>query len=335
MPPNAITDAETAVGQPLSQPLMRKIKDWVEFFFGQSSSVVDFPNNNFEIDSDANGQPDLWTVATHAGGTVELDTTTPIEGSSSLKMIHPGGGSQGGGTALSDFIPVSPDSVNNFSFLLKSTAAGVKINVTVKYYDKDKTTINEDSVIYTSTANPTSATEIIITDTAPGTALFCAIELEGGDTDTDVAATMHFDIVKFNGLTSYAYTVGSYVITDAYHDDATGNTTSPQKTLQAKMGRGGTVRVRYGQIDLVTGGSGSVVVRVYKNGAAQGSAQVSASASWVFYTLDLAVDIGDLVQIYAWGETGNRNSNQKLQICVDTPLNAGYDYTFNSSFDAK
>lgn len=200
---DAVLDGEIQVGDPASQELFGKIKGNLDFLFGQIGSAIQIPNGDFETDSDADGQPDNWTIATHPGGTVQLVTegaNVPLEGANSLEFIHPGGASNGGGTAESDFIPVFGGQVLNISFILKSTAAGTKVNVTAKYWDKDEVTISSDSVVYTSTSNPTSAKLFTVPDTAPSTAKFVTIELEGGATDTDVAGTVTFDRIRIDHI---------------------------------------------------------------------------------------------------------------------------------------
>lgn len=152
-------------------------------------------NLSFECDFDGDGLPDGWEWSPFTGGTFTLDTSA-IDGTFSAKIVHPGGSGNGGGRLLSDFIPIHK-AVNNYfvAFALWSSAAGVRNDVELVFFDSGKNLISSISV-YSSTSNPTSATFFISqVPSIPANANWCKIRLTGGNSATATGGTTRFDAV--------------------------------------------------------------------------------------------------------------------------------------------
>lgn len=194
---DALTEAETAAGKPVTQPFLRKIKDNFDHLYGTTGSASSggVPNGSFEIDSDVNGVPDQWDASAYSGGSVAIDATNAVHGLNCIKMVHPGGAGNGGGTLRSDYIECSAFVRTTIGFIHWATAAGMKNQVLAHYYDKDHVELGSGSpaTIYSSTANPTSATAFSYREMPPSGAKYIKIKLVGGYTDTNVAGTAYFD----------------------------------------------------------------------------------------------------------------------------------------------
>jgi len=203
---DALTDAETAAGQAVTQSLMRKVKDNFDFFYGQSASSNTIPNGSYEIDADADGEPDSWSGAEYNGGTFSLEDAgdaTAIEGSKCIKFTHPGGSGNGGGyRKTDDYVPCVGGVYTTVGFSIKVSATGAKNQVVVEYYDEDQVTISSDDTVYNSTTGPTSWTPLAYTILAPATARFYKIKVIGGldDTDPGAARDTYFDHVWASGF---------------------------------------------------------------------------------------------------------------------------------------
>jgi hypothetical protein len=200
---SALTTAEVSQEAPASTELMTKVKGNFDYLYAsfaraQGPQII---NGSFELDSDADGQPDNWTCEEYAGGTIALETTDPAHGAKALKFIHPGGASNGGGYADTDYIEISELTVLAIGFIHWATAAGMKNKVQARYFTKAKIELSPGSPvdIYNSTSNPTSETAFIYSFTPPATARYMKVRLIGGYTDTDVAGTAYFDDVRLNG----------------------------------------------------------------------------------------------------------------------------------------
>lgn len=197
----SLTTAETASGKPLLQALARKIKDDLDYLYGLSASMgsIVIPNGSFEIDSDADGIPDLWAKNLYAGGTGAFYTTAPAHGAKAWSFTHPGGASNGGGYLDSDYIEVTELGIYWISFIHWATVAGMRNKVQIRYFDKVKNELGAGSPadLYNSIANPTSASAFTYYNTPPATTRYIKLRLIGGFTDTDVAGTAYFDDIRF------------------------------------------------------------------------------------------------------------------------------------------
>jgi hypothetical protein len=195
-----ITTTEIAVGRPITNALMTKVKDSLDWVYNQTVALpVDaLANGSFEGDSDGDGTPDSWTWGVYAGGSKSIETSSVVHGAAAIKFTHPGGSGNGGGWAQSDYVPVHLvlDSILALSYY--ATAAGMKVMVEVAWYDAAKALIST-STPYTSTANPTGYTALALTNLMLPSSLarYCKVKLIGGYTDTDVVGSVYFDDVRF------------------------------------------------------------------------------------------------------------------------------------------
>lgn len=195
---NPLTLAELTTGKPWTQALSRKIKECLEYLYGGvagGATRSGVPNGSFEIDSDADGTPDMWTVSLYPGGSFLLDTALPNHGGKIAKFTHPGGAGNGGGYIVSEYIEVSPTWVYFFGWTYWCSAAGPKVIAHVLFYDKDKVYISTADLV-NSTTNPVVAARGYQTFSPPATARYVKFELIAGYTDTDVAATIYFDDIE-------------------------------------------------------------------------------------------------------------------------------------------
>lgn len=192
----AITNTEIAVKKPIRQSLMQKIKDNFDYLISSINPSGGVINGDFEIDSDADGKPDNWSISLYPGGSQSLDTTNPASGSKCLKFVHPGGTGNGGGYADSDYIPFYKFGV---VWVYVRATASCKNIVEIRYFDKDKVylgSINIDG----RTDTPTTWTPLIGAIPDYTSAKYIKIRLIGGYTDTNVAASIYFDGVGFSSI---------------------------------------------------------------------------------------------------------------------------------------
>ena len=204
------------VGKLGKQELFDLIKENQDYLNGQLSTLqaANIPNGSFEVDSDSNGVPDQWTPSYYAGGSGALETTAPAHGSQAWKFIHPGGAGNGGGYMDSDYIEVADLAASALSFIHWASAAGMKNQVIIRYFDKAQAYISAET-IYSSTSNPTAATLFRKHLTIPSTARYITVRLVGGLNDTDVAGSAYFDMVKLELVIDRAQVFtsdGSYIV---------------------------------------------------------------------------------------------------------------------------
>jgi len=193
----ALLSTEIAVGKPLSNELMTKIKDDLDYLYSQSGSAAfSLPNHSFEIDSDFDGIPDSWTRTLYAAGAGALSTSDPFHGERAFVFTRTSGVGNGGGELLSDYLPISTGIQYWIAFALKQSSAQPRSKVRVQYYTAAKTTL-ADSTIYDSTANPTTWADYSYQITPPASSRFVKILLIGGTTDQNNAGTISFDNIRF------------------------------------------------------------------------------------------------------------------------------------------
>lgn len=195
-----IDEAELNPGYPVLKH-MRKAWNSLLWLYGQLGTAVadGIQNASFEVDSDGGGVPDGWDWSTYPGGAIAIDTTTPAHGTQAVKITHPGGAGNGGGTLTSDYV-VCDQLVQQFvGFIHWASAAGMKNRVQVKYYDKSKVLLSTET-LYESTANPSSARYYMCGFTPPSNSRYFKLVLSGGVNDTNVAGTAYFDGVRAVGI---------------------------------------------------------------------------------------------------------------------------------------
>jgi len=311
---SAITSAEIAAGKPVCGPtgFGTKTKDNFDYLYGVvgSLSLNQVLNGSFEVDSDADGDPDNWTKNLYTGGTGTLYTTSPAHGAKSWSFVHPGGASNGGGYLDSDYIEVAELRAQLVCFTLWATAAGMKNMVQVRYFDKAKSELGAGSpaTIFTSVANPATATIYEAPFTPLATTRYIKIRLIGGYTDTDVAGTIYFDNVRLVELQHYNagdIVIAGGLVTTSYF--STSMSTSYVKAAEKKINFSGVLRIPfYIYVDAAGTGYG----RIYRNGVAVGTERSSTDTTpGTAFTEDIAGwSAGDLVQLYIKHSAGTPNS---------------------------
>lgn len=217
---DAIDSNEIEVGDPITAELMTKIKGNMDYLYGQTGAQLGIPNGSFEIDSDADGVADSWSSTAYTGGTVSLDTTTPAHGATAVKMVHPGGASNGGGYYESDYIECSEEVDEIISMIHWATAAGMENKVVLYFHDEDKIYLSYD-IIYNSTSNPTTETLLLLGFTPPATARYFKVRLIGGSPDIDVAGTAYFDRIERGGSELIRGLRADFTITEDTRDIST------------------------------------------------------------------------------------------------------------------
>jgi hypothetical protein len=175
---------------------MTQVKDNLDYLYGAVGiNVGEIANGSFEVDSDADGTPDNWTLSLYAGGAGAVSTSTPGHGEKCFIFTRTSGAGNGGGQLLSDYIAVSTVAAPWVSFALKQSSAQPRTKVLVRPYTAQKATL-ADSTIYDSTANPTAWTDNHYRITLPTSACFVKIALQGGTTDHNFAGTIAFDNIR-------------------------------------------------------------------------------------------------------------------------------------------
>ncbi len=160
-----------------------------------NSSIV---NGSFEFDSDANGVPDGWTRTLQTAGAFVLDITS-AHGAYAAKFTSIGGGGNGGGDLTSDdFFEVTPQRFLALRWQLKSSAAGVKNIVAVRWYsDSDESDYISTTTLWMDTAtNPSSFKTFGGGAFPPSTARFAKVVLTGCDSASSTAGSTWFDDVR-------------------------------------------------------------------------------------------------------------------------------------------
>jgi len=301
----SLTDAEIAVDKPITQSLFQKIKDNFDslngYIAGGGSAGVS--NGSAEIDSDADDVPDGWTASEYTGGTIGIYTTAPEHGAAAFYMTHPGGAGNGGGTFTSDYVACDDMMTVSVDFIHWATAAGMKNQVNILWYDEDKVALGTPSTnAYSSTSNPTSATRFQRAVVPQSGARYYRVQLVGGYTDTDVTGTAYFDGVSSAqdqnigyGASSSGVVVGGFFAAETY--DFHGGYTKAAEFLASQSG---TVYITFYLQD--SGSNDTSYARIYVNGVATGTAHSINTAGGRVEKTDSAISVskGDYLQLYVY-----------------------------------
>jgi hypothetical protein len=157
-----------------------------------------FLNLSFEYGSD--GLLDAWTFEPFPNGFGSIDTQNSVHGAKCFSITHPGGAGNGGGILTSDFIPAGLFNSNFLGFYLWSTAATIKNQVIISFYDKNKQSMSEVT-LYDSVNNPVAPVMYITQIPAsPSGAGFYKIKVIGGDPSVSVAGTTYIDGFTLNPI---------------------------------------------------------------------------------------------------------------------------------------
>lgn len=136
-----------AVGKPLPYTLLLTVKNDLDYLNGLLAGSLQggnlLTNGDFEIDSDADGRPDNWTITTYAGGEATLVTTAttwaePICGGKTLVVRKPAGVGNGGAYVYSDYVPCSTITPIYGDFILSFNTTAVSNEISLAFYNKHK-----------------------------------------------------------------------------------------------------------------------------------------------------------------------------------------------------
>jgi len=129
-------------------------------------------------------------------------------------------------------------------------------------------------------------------------------------------AMLQASSVSLDKLTDFV--AGSWVVASGTTADSV-TTTGWVKYKEIKVPRKGTLTTRFGM--KAGGGSWDVYGTIYINGSAEGTPRNTQSTSTVYYSEDLAVEAGDLVQLYArTGSVSYPSEVSLLSLATDTNL---------------
>jgi hypothetical protein len=195
----AISDNEVAIGKPAGLMLFKKIKNNIEYLYDQIGSAGTggaIPNGSFEVDSDNNGYPDNWTWGGYNGGTLDLVTVDGGAGSRSVKITHPGGNGNGGGTLESDYLSCAAGDIRSFS-LLHWAHDGLRNKVAAHFFDAVKKPLSEgyEQILFDTVYSPPTPERLILPFVPPAGAHFFKVLLYGGVPDEAQAGEVYFDDV--------------------------------------------------------------------------------------------------------------------------------------------
>jgi hypothetical protein len=162
----------------------------------QSQTVSGIVNGSFENDGDSDGVPDGWTYAAdHVGsGVISTDSN---HGGKSYKTTA-GAGDGGASLTSTEYIPITPSTVYNLRFDVKSSAVDVSNAVTLFWYkaDQSASATASTAVWAEAAANPTSWATRSGSATSPADAYYCKIKMHGGVYPSNAGDT-YFDDVAF------------------------------------------------------------------------------------------------------------------------------------------
>jgi hypothetical protein len=205
----ALTQAECQQDEPVTTDLLLKIKNNFDYIYSLIGSGGDggggggdIPNGSLEIDEDADNIPDTWTRYLYPGGSGSYDIATPMHGAKSYRFTRAAGVNNGGGYLECSYVETNELSREIIRVIYRCSVAGIKVMVQVRYYDKDKVEIGSPTTLFSSTANPTTGTQMFLEYVPVANARYLKVRLIGGYTDTDVAGDVFFDGVKRIGWES-------------------------------------------------------------------------------------------------------------------------------------
>lgn len=218
-----VTIDKPDVGDPTEKSLVDAIIDDLGFLWATVAPLASTAsvNGSFEIDSDSDGQPDEWTQTLYAGGSGAIDAAVAAHGRNAYKFVHPGGGGNGGGYLEStSYFEVSTQRPMLLQWQMKSSVAGIKNIVEVRFFDKDQSFLSTVTA-YSSTANPTAWTVTARQVTVPASARYAKLRFTGGDSAVSTAGSTWFDdiVILQNdsrapvGITTYTAN-GTFVCPD-------------------------------------------------------------------------------------------------------------------------
>ncbi len=191
-----LTEEEIQPDRFAKNEVFEKIRNDLNYLYEQMNPGFSLRNPQFELDVDADGIPDGWTVSYYPGGSGGFEIANPLFGAKSWKFIHPGGSGNGGGYLESDYIPCGWGAVLPLSLMINATASALVVKVQVRFYDKALAFILSRDM-YAPANAPTIPTRVNISGTiAPNDARFVKYRLVGGDPANATAGYVRFDDLR-------------------------------------------------------------------------------------------------------------------------------------------
>lgn len=293
MPFVSIAPEQIEAGKPVDTELWQRIKDNEDFLYSVigSGATLSVQNASFEIDSDEDGIPDMWTRHLYPGGAGAFETAAPAHGAKAYRFTHPGGAGNGGGYLESDYIEVSEYLGYTLSVIHWATAAGMKNLVQARWFTKAQIELETGSpvTLYASTANPLLPRPLAFELLVPATARYLKIRLTGGYTDTNVAGSAYFDKVSLAESARTGYAAAP----------------SPRGTIpfallkQIQVHRGGMWTVEF---TLTAPGYGyPAYAWLYVDGVQIGPQR--STTGEIVVTETIAMQAGSVIQVYVQGQS--------------------------------
>jgi len=133
-----------------------------------------------------------WTSSPAAGATIAVDTANQSDGSHAVKFTA---GGSGGGTLISEFIPITRSNVIALNGMVKSDLTSITNAVKIAFYDQSKVA-NSTVVLWQNNGDSSvSWNEFGGNVTPTGSDVWCKIELHGSSAGS---GTTWFDRIVMN-----------------------------------------------------------------------------------------------------------------------------------------
>lgn len=317
----SLSSSDIEVGDFVTADLMTQIKDDLDALNAKTVYSAGLANGSFEVDSDANGVPDSWTVSLYPGGSMAISTSAGVQhGEQCIAFTHPGGAGNGGGRIYSDYIACDEHAVQVVKFDLQTNNRDLKCAAIMNYYDIDKVATTSIT-LYESTDNSTRAKRHTRYALPPSGSRFSKLQLIGGQDDKDTTGIAYFDGVDV--YDDYRLNPGpgdDYKLAYSHNGYSTNRSSSLERVIEFEVPVCGILRtdVFLGQASL-SGSGNSVYGQIYRNGVPVGSG-IWASTGWVEFTEDTTGwAIGDTLQLYIRGESTFNCHYSSFMIITNTP----------------
>lgn len=243
MPFSSISTAEIAPGRPITAPLLQKFVDRDNYVAGQIGGIAElqFNNYSFEIDTDADGSPDGWTISTAAGANASISTVRSVHGSKGLKISAPT--SLANATILGDYFPVS--SAHNYNVQASQLNETVGPNLFLGLLTYDQNLVIATTFQISSTNTATSAWEKRQQEFKPAATVRYARPLIR--LLTGLSGTVWIDEFQINEVlkTDPPLTTGDYVLTSDTRVSAPTTVSTPITVKKAYIGQNGIVKFHW------------------------------------------------------------------------------------------
>lgn len=209
----ALAASDIGPGKPVPYTMIENVRNNLDYLYGSLSGDIYtgglVRNGGMEIDANADGQPDDWTINTYTGGGSTLITTAttwaaPIHGGKSLCITRPAGVGNGGAYFLSDYFPVSSDALQ-LDFLLVCNTTGLCNNAGVVLYDKDRIALGIIQPYATTVSNTAIQRIVCVIHNGYASACYGRVQIGIGATVQGSSGYALIDDVHVEYITPKAY----------------------------------------------------------------------------------------------------------------------------------